>query len=510
MNIKTITAFICAAMTIATAAAQTAEGIQQKIETIVNGDVLGEAVVGVCARTGDGRTLVDINAGDMLVPASNMKLISTGTALHALGRKYRYKTSVAYDGNIVDGVLIGDLYIVGGGDPTVGSKDSIAAPVEHTFALWERLIRDAGINEIDGRVVGTSGDFFTGMAEEPSWMWSDIGTYYGAGVTGLMFYENVQSFNVSAGAEPGAPVNISPSYPAVPWMEFRYDCSTGKKGTGDRLYMYTSDLAPVAEIRGTFGVDRAAKRVDCANKYPEYTCAKYFENYLRRNRISCSEGAADYKLMTGWNAGSDSAACKERELTILGSTQSPTLDRIVFETNHASNNVYAETLFRTLGGTLHESACYDSSYVAINDAFTSLGLSSAKGVMIQDGSGLSRQNLVSPEFLCRFLHAMSGSPAFGDFLESLPSPGFNGTLEYNMKGQPETLRRRIKVKSGSMNGVRCYSGYILPSTAGGLSDGEGLPEGALIISVMTNNCTSPTWKVRPLLDRFMAALAHGN
>ena len=141
MNIKTITAFLCAAMTIATAAAQTAEGIQQKIETIVNGDVLGEAVVGVCARTGDGRTLVDINAGDMLVPASNMKLISTGTALHSLGGKYRYKTSVAYDGNIVDGVLIGDLYIVGGGDPTVGSKDSIAAPVEHTFALWERLIR---------------------------------------------------------------------------------------------------------------------------------------------------------------------------------------------------------------------------------------------------------------------------------------------------------------------------------------------------------------------------------
>ena len=98
-----------------------------------------------------------------------------------------------------------------------------------------------------------------------------------AGVTGLMFYENIQSFNVSAGAEPGAPVNISPSYPAVPWMEFRYDCETGKAGTGDQLYMYTSDLAPVAEIRGTYGLERGKKRLDCSNKFPEYTCAVYFK-----------------------------------------------------------------------------------------------------------------------------------------------------------------------------------------------------------------------------------------
>ena len=215
MNIRTLTSIIIyTLLSVAISSAQenaATEGIQQKIEDIVNGDVLRDAVVGVCARMGNGQTLVDINAGDLLVPASNMKLISTGAALHALGGDYRYRTALAYDGSIVDGVLLGDIYIIGGGDPTIASKDSIAAPVEHTFALWERLIRDAGINEVDGRVIGTSGDFFTGMAEEPSWMWSDIGTYYGAGVTGLMFFENVQSFNVSAGTEVGAPVKISPS-----------------------------------------------------------------------------------------------------------------------------------------------------------------------------------------------------------------------------------------------------------------------------------------------------------
>jgi D-alanyl-D-alanine carboxypeptidase/D-alanyl-D-alanine-endopeptidase (penicillin-binding protein 4) len=132
-----------------------------------------------------------------------------------------------------------------------------------------------------------------------------------------------------------------------------------------------------------------------------------------------------------------------------------------------------------------------------------------KGIRIQDGSGLSRQNLVSPEAFCRFLYAMTSSPAFDVFLASLPSPGFTGTLEYNMKGQPEALRSRIKVKSGSMNGVRCYSGYILPSDQVA-ADGSGMPDGTLVVSIMTNNCTSPTWKVRPLLDRLMVAIARCN
>lgn len=483
--------------------------LQLSVDEVAADPTFAQAYVGVCVMDSKGQILAGVNHEKMFVPASNMKLLSTGAALHILGPEFTFETSLAYDGVIEGGILKGNLYVIGGGDPTLASKDSIAAPIERTFAIWEKMVRDAGVRQIEGSIVG-DGRYFEGPAEESTWLWNDIGTYYGAGVTGLMYYENMQSFSVSAGPAVGAPVNIKPHYPDCPWMDIRYACSTGAAGTGDQLYMYTSDLAPVAEIRGTFGVDRAAKRVDCANKFPEYTCAHYFADYLRRRGISCSEGAGDFKLMTDWMESSG-----QEELTVLGSTLSPTLDRIAFETNHASNNIYAETLFRILGKTMRGSACYDSSYVAINDAFAELGIAGLKGMKIQDGSGLSRQNLISPEALCRFLYAMTGSPAFDVFLESLPSPGFNGTLEYNMKGQPVTLRERVKVKSGSMNGVRCYSGYILPS---GIADSievgsvevSGLPEGALIISIMTNNCTSPTWKVRPLLDRLMVALAKTN
>ncbi len=511
--------------------------IQQAVDAMTEDSAVAQALVGVCVMDSKGRVLAEFNSEKMMVPASNMKLITTGAALHILGPEYSFETTLAHDGVIEDGILKGNLFIIGGGDPTLGSKDSIAAALDHTFAIWEKLLRDAGVRNIQGSIVG-DGRYFEGPAEEPTWLWNDIGTYYGAGVTGLMFYENMQSFSVSAGASVGEPVNIKPHYPLCPWMDFRYACSTGVAGSGDRLYMYTSDLAPVAEIRGTFGVDRAAKRVDCANKFPEYTCAHYFTEYLRRRGISCSEGAGDFKLETAWmsqaGGGTWAGEGPQAELegmTVLGSSFSPALERIVFETNHASNNVFAETLFRTLGKSLHSSACYDSSYVAINDAFAELGLAELKSIRIQDGSGLSRQNLVSPEAFCRFLYAMGFSPAFEVFLKSLPSPGYPGTLEYNMKGQPESLRSRIKVKSGSMTGVRCYSGYILPSdytdagqdragaAEGAAEDaaedaekieGRGIPEGALIVSIMTNNCTSPTWKVRPLLDRLMVAIANCN
>ena len=463
--------------------------VQEAIESIISDPAVENAVIGIYAISGNGRMLADINAKTMMVPASNMKLISTGTAIHKLGPDYRFETAIGHDGAIEDGVLKGNLYIIGGGDPTLGSKDSIAVSLDKVFAQWESMVRKAGIKKIEGRIIG-DGRSFDGMMEEPTWLWNDIGTYYGAGTSGLMFYENMQSFNVAAGDSVGAPVKISPSYPDAPWMEFRYNCTTGENGTGDQLFMYTSDLAPVAEIRGTFGLDRGKKRLDCSNKFPEYTCAYYFAEYLKKKGIQCTEGAGDYKLDSDWNANGG--------INILGKTYSPTLDRIIFETNHASNNLYAETLLRGLSREMTGSACYDSAYVALGDVFKELGVA-LKGADIQDGSGLSRQNYVSAEFFCRFLEGMMSSPHFDAYAASLPSPGGNGTLSYNMKSYPASVRERILVKSGSMNGVRCYSGYIIPT--------EGCKDDCIIFSILVNNCTAPTWKLRPLLDKIMGTLA---
>ncbi len=491
--------------------AQTSNELQSAVEKLASDPTFSHATVAMSARTVGGRQLIDLDSDKLLIPASNMKLISTGAALYALGPDYRYETVIGHDGEIIDGTLHGNLYIVGGGDPTTGSKDSIAVSVEKTFGQWKKMLDDAGITRIEGYIVG-DGRWLDGMLEEPTWMMNDIGTYYGTGVTGLMFYENMLSFNVSAGKRIGDTPSIVPYYPETPWIEVRYDCSTGLKGTGDKLYMYTGDLAPVAEIRGTFGIDRAAKRVDFANKYPEYTCAAYFQKWLSDRGLECSAGAADFRLEKGWIDTEFEDSTSLKDLKVIGSTLSPTLDRIAFETNHASNNLFAETLLRTLGKDLKGSSCYDSSYVALNDILKQLKVDKGP-VQIQDGSGLSRQNYISPDFICDFLEAMAGTEVCDKFVRSLPSPGFDGSLNYNMSGYPATFRARIKVKSGSMNGVRCYSGYILPSGYDMKKIGsqtEGLPAETIIFSIMTNSCTSPTWKVRPMLDRMMATLAQSN
>jgi D-alanyl-D-alanine carboxypeptidase/D-alanyl-D-alanine-endopeptidase (penicillin-binding protein 4) len=474
-------------------AAQTA-GLQKSVSDIAADPALSEAVISICARSGDGRTLVDINAGNMVMPASNMKLITTGAALHSLGPDYRFKTSIGHDGEVSEGVLKGNLYIIGGGDPTLGSRDSIATEISKVFGEWEKMIREAGIRRIEGRIIG-DGRWFDGMDDHPSWQWSDLGTYYGSGATGLMFHENTQSFSVSPGKNVGDPVNITSSYPDAPWMEFRYSCTTGKAGTGDRLYLYASDLAPVAEVRGTFGIDRTPKRLDCSNKFPEYTCASLFADYLKGKGIY-SEGPADMKLCT------DIVPAPSADLHILGSTSSPALKRIVYVTNHASNNLYAETLLRTLGKVRTGSACYDSTYVALDKVLAETGTDTTRGASFDDGSGLSRKNYISADFFCRFLASMMDSPCFEDYISTLPSPGSNGTLSGNMKSSSEETKARIKVKSGSMGGVRCYSGYVIPS--------EGCREETIIFSIMVNNCTAPSWKLRSLLDKIMAAFAAAN
>ncbi len=472
---------------------------KEAVMRVVSDPVFSQSVVSICVTTGCGEILAAHNESTMLVPASNMKLLTTGAAIHTLGKDHRLQTRIGYRGHIQDGTLKGDLYVIGGGDPTIGSKDSIASPLEQTFSQWKSILDKNGIRKIDGHIIG-DGRYFEGMAEEESWLWNDIGTYYGTGSSALMFYENMQSFSVAPGSAPGEKLDIAPHYPIVPWMTFRYNCTTGDKGTGDQLYMYTSDLAPVAEIRGTFGVDKGRKRLDCSNKYPEYTCARYFADWLGKKGIHCTKGAADTKLKTEWMSGkTDLAASETADMTILGTTESPSLARLIYTTNHASNNLYAETLFRALGKAVSGSATYASSAAALESTLRKMGIDTSKGIHIKDGSGLSRQNYVSADFFCRFLEAMMQSPTFEEYVESLPSPGGDGTLKFNMKSYPEELRSRIKVKSGSMNGVRCYSGYIIPT--------EGTKAETIIFSILTGNCTSPTWKVRPMLDKLMAELA---
>lgn len=476
---------------------------QRYVESISRSEALKSSVFGVLAVTEGGDTLAAWNCDQRMVPASTMKLITTGMAVHRLGADFKYVTRLGYSGSIDEGVLDGDLYIIGGGDPTIVSKDSIAIPRTELFRQWKSFLDKAGIKRIKGRVIG-DGRYFDGPMEHDTWSYQDIGTAYGTGLNGLSFYENAQDFRVSAGPSVGSPVNVSVAFPDTPWMKFEYPCRTAPAGTGDQLYLFNTEFAPRAEVRGSFAIDRKPRTEEFSNRFGAYTCAHYFSTYLKTKGVEVTGGPADVRngrIRTDLSSSEYGPfASKVDDLNILGQTYSPTLRSIARETNLKSDNFYAETLFRTLGRRLHHSASYDSSYVAVNEVMKSLGVS-ADDVRIVDGSGLARHNYVSPSFFVRFLSAMMDSPSFGDYIQTIGRPG-DRHYESRLREAPASVKSRVHLKSGSMNGVRCFSGYIEPSA--------GSKAETIIFSVMTNNSLVPASRIDPAIDRIITLLAADN
>ena len=470
-----------------------AQTLQQKVDQAVEREPLKGAVVGVMVQDMQGHVVARREAGRRMVPASNMKLITTGTGLHALGADYRFETGIGYTGTVEEGTLHGDVYVVGGGDPTIGVSDTVAVKPDALFWRWKSMLKEAGISRIDGRIIG-DGRAYEGHLENQSWSYDDTGTYYGAGCNALSFYENAVDYNVAAGAE-GEPVKVTQRYPDTPWMHFGNLTSTGPKGTGNSLYLYTTDLAPYSEMRGTYSVERKPKIEHFANKYGALTCAYYFWQNLRDTGWDISGGYADIDR-GGYVRGKDFVpAYKAGTPTMLGTSKSPVLSRIVRQTNVLSDNFYAEAIFRQMGEKASGIAVYDSCRVAVYDVLESLVPGKLEGIRIEDGSGLSRLNTVSPSFLVDFLRAMSRSKAFDAFLASLPKPG-EGTLNTLLPKLTDDQKDRLRLKSGSMDGVLCYSGYIL--------DEEGKP--ARVFSLMVNGAKAKTAVVREALGALIEAM----
>lgn len=515
--------------------------VQEYIDRKMGEEPFRSGIAGVLAVTLEGDTLAEYGSMRKMIPASNTKLITTGLAMNALGPGFRFTTGLGYAGHVSGGVLHGDLYIVGGGDPTIASGDAMALQRDSLFAKWKKALADAGIRRISGLIIG-DGRYFDGPIENENWSYNDLGTDYGAGGNGLCFSRNVLTVN----AEPtsaGERVRASAAYPSAPWMTFRVNAFTSPAGTGDNLYLFNTDMVPVSELRGSLAVDKGVRKEQCSNKFGAMTCAWYFHEYLRGVGIA-SDGAADVDPYGNIReaasfareplAMSSRPAAEPSSLHIIGSFRSPSLYEIAKVTNARSDNFYAETLLRILSKKRTGSASYDSCSVVVLRELDSLGTDVGSGLRMVDGSGLARHNYISPGFFCRFLSAMAGSDVASQYLSTLSVAGGS-----RMKNAPEALRRRVRMKSGSMDGVLCYSGYILPAArassaaasvppsaagekssvtassgaaAAGKSGGSAshgssaVPEGTIVFSIMTNNITENAAEVRRFIDTLLIML----
>ena len=486
-----------------TAAYARATVTQKLVSEYAGKEPLRSAVVGILAVRANGDTLAQLNRGIKMVPASNVKIITTGLALTRLGAGWRFRTTLAYSGTVCDSVLVGDLYVVGGGDPTTGSHSRCAEPLDAVFGRFRSQLEYAGIRRIEGRIVADP-RYFGRPTQHPFWQVEDLGFNYGAGPDGLNFYENAQDFSVVP-STPGTAPSIRPTYPEAPWLSWTVSAITGAARTPNTLYCINTGLVPRCEFFGSFPAERSGYTFQGSNPFGPWTYAYYLHKFLTANGITITNGYGDV-APTGFvrtdllTYGTDNPAACADSLVTLGTVLSPPLSDIVADTNAESDNFFAETLFSTLGITVRGSTDRDEASRAEESLLKSMGLTTAGACTLVDGSGLSRKNYVSAEFFVKFLRTMLGSKASKAFVASLPTPGGRGTLKYRMAGVPAETKTRIKMKSGSMNGVRCMSGYILP--APGEDDSR-----TVIFSILTNNVVAASATTAQILDEIILSLA---
>lgn len=409
---KLIAAILLLAATLPTNVQKTVAQLDAK------GGKLEHSVWGILAVNFKGDTLAQLNQGRCMVPASNMKLITTAGAYLKLGRGYTFKTQLATDGEIRDTTLFGNLYVIGGGDPLIGNLFTYLPKEDIPFGKWRKVLEDKGIRRIEGDIVG-DGSYFSGERRHTDWSTEDEITKDGVVPAGLT------------------------------WR--------GKMG----------DSIPDGPL----------------------AAATHFRRWLVANGIVVTGGAGENTV--------DS-------LTTLGIAQSASLNHIATIANHQSDNFCAETLLKAIGKANNGSDDYDTAIAALHRALSPIGLAGpSAGMRFADGSGLSRKNYVSPEFLVRLLTGMAKTGVYKDYLGSLPRPGRkDGTLQTRLPKAPAAVKNRIYMKSGSMNGVRCFSGYILPS--------DGDTRKTIAFSIMVNNFVGKQSELAPVLDDLILELANEN
>lgn len=383
---------------------------------------------------------MDRNSSQCATPASITKVISTATALELLGPDYTYKTTIEHDGTITDGVLHGNLYIRGGGDPTLGSY-YLGNP--GVIKQWARELRGMGIRAIQGDIIPDASCF----DKEPipiHWSWEDMGNYYAAGTFGLSIFDNSLRLTFKSGASGTTPQLVSVS-PQIAGLHIDNQLTT-LKIAADSGYIYGMPYDNKRIVLGGIPANRElyTLRGDIPN--PPMLVAQRLDSALKEVGITVN------------------GECKERfnssnpRNTIL-IHESPKLREIIKLTNFRSNNLYAEHLFKSTALTKYGQASNAKAIEVIKQYWSSKGID-VSSLFLKDGSGLSPQNAFSAKTLNEILAYMyQKSPNKEVFIASLPRAGKEGTVAGFMAKTP--LEGKVWMKSGSITGVQCYSGYIL-------------------------------------------------
>ena len=455
--------------------------LQREIDAVLAAPALERGFWGVLVRPVDrDETLYALNAGKLMTPASTMKVITLAAAAEKLGWDYTYTTRLFAAGTIDSGGLHGDLVVAGSGDPSIDDWDGKATQL---FAEWAAQLKAAGINRIDGRIVGDDNAFDDdGLGQ--GWAWDDIAASFSASVSALQFNEGAVQLRLAPGAAVGARaiVTMSPDYSPLTLNNL---ISTVAAGSTPAIARRRFPGTPRLELRGVLPVRTRPFSETASVDNPTL----YFVTALRRalvaNGIDVQGAATDVD---------DLDLPPVRRGTPIVTHQSPPLSMLAATMMKLSQNLYAETLLKTIGADGTDPATTESGRAAVRSMLQSWNIDTG-GIVQADGSGLSRYNLITPATMVAVLtHINRDERLRSAFEATLPTAGRNGTLENRMKGTLADGNARLK--TGSLTGVRAMAGYVRTA------DGE-----TVALAIFANNYENSSSVINAACDSIVVRLA---
>lgn len=424
-------------------------------------------------------TVLNANTGELifskngnigLAPASTLKAFTSATAYHMLGGNYTWKTTLGYSGSInADGTLLGDLILTGGGDPSLGSWRYSQTKPDVLFKRWVQAIRESGIKRVRGRLIAD--DTLLGTQSLPTgWIWQDIGNYYGAGPNSLSWHENQFDLTFRPGLHAGEPTILLRTSPEMSYLKIINEVKTGKAGSGDNVYAYSSPYSNLIYMRGTYGID-LQKAISASLPDPAFELAYRLSDTLKQLGVDISLSAITARQLF---IEKKSFLPVQK---ILAVHTSPKLSEIVYWFNQKSINLYGEHLVKQIA--LHNSQEPETDEgITLMKKYWNERLGIDEHAMnVIDGSGLSPGNRITTRTLAAILVSVRKEPWFKSYFESFPV--FNG----------------MKMKSGSINDVLAYTGYETSSS--------GTP---VAFSIIINNYSGSSSVLKQKIFRILDVL----
>jgi D-alanyl-D-alanine carboxypeptidase/D-alanyl-D-alanine-endopeptidase (penicillin-binding protein 4) len=470
---------VALAASLAGAAGPGASRLKRGIEQILDRPAFAAALWGIEVRSlRSGRVLYARNAEKNLKPASALKLVTSAAALDAFGPDARIRTTLESAGRLdALGRILGDVYLVGRGDPGLAAGAG-AGGAPAAFEELADALRASGVRRIEGRLIGHEG-LFEGERRGADWTWEDLVWSYGAEVSALSFGDNKVTLTVAAGERVGDPVVVE-ARPASSYYQVASTATTAAPGGASDLTLARASGSTLIRLSGTHPSGAPPELLGVALEDPARFAITVFAELLQSRGIAVAGPV------------STTSEPLPADVRVLAARDSEPLAELLKSVNKRSQNLHSELLLRLLGWRVKGAGSLAAGQAAVRD-FLARQHVRYESWSLQDGSGLSRSDILTASGLVDLLAAMDRHPHAAAFRDSLAVAGRDGILASRMRGT--RAEGRIFAKTGTLRHVNAIAGY---------AQAEGGDR--LAFAILLNHHTLPAREATAAIDAIAGLL----